>query len=177
MLVPLPADEAVAQIVAAAPFLWMQSFAAVRQSLAGELLGPAGNRLWGAGPSASRARLLGGCRGGAQLAPPLAAPDAPTWRDGTPPPIARTAPAAAPSCDRARSLLVAALAAWDRGEPAAMDAPLEAARSVLFAGGDGEAGSGSHLQALWRWHHACGLRAMNLADGAAVIEHVGRALR
>src|SRR5260370_42373748 len=91
MLVPLPADEAVAQIVAAAPFLWMQSFAAVRQSLAGELLGPAGNRLWVAGPSARRARLLGGCGGGAGLAAPLAATGARGWWGGTAPAVAGTA--------------------------------------------------------------------------------------
>ncbi|HYL05087.1 MAG TPA: sigma 54-interacting transcriptional regulator [Thermoanaerobaculia bacterium] len=292
-LVPLPADEAVAQIVEAAPFLWMQSFAAARQSLSGELPGTAGSRLWVAGPSASRARLLAGCSGSAELAARLAGADARTWWEGTASRIsgssasapasesarlqlaaasaglgrfaaalgvlapcrtpaarllrsrcqlqlgrlgaaratlrrleslpllpavaieaaevavrvfansgepehvprwvrrARAAARAAPSWDRARSFLVAAMAAWDREEPAAMDAPLEAARAALFdgdaaAGGSppvaggtfpSAAGSGSYIQALWRWHHARGLRAMTLADGAGVAEHVGRALR
>jgi DNA-binding NtrC family response regulator len=281
-LVPLPADEAVAQIVAAAPFLWRQSFAAARQSLSGELSSRAGRRLWVAGPSASRARLLADCGGTAELAARLAGTDARTWWEGTAPhpaggpldaPVSESArlqlaaasagrgrfaaalgvlapcraPAArllrsrcqlqlgrlgaaratlrrleamplapavaieaaevavrvfansgepdhvprwvrraqaaartAPSSDRARSFLVAAMAAWDRQEPAAMDAPLEAARAALFDGDDrpaGPAGSASYIQALWRWHHARGLRAMNQADGAAVLEHVGRALR
>ena len=292
-LVPLPADEAVAQIVATAPFLWMQSFAAARQSLAGELPGPAGSRLWVAGPSASRSRLLAGCGGSAGLAARLAGSDARTWWEGTAPPPAGGPPNApasesarlqlaaasaglgrfaaalgvlapcrtpaarllrsrcqqqlgrlgaaratlrrletlpllpaeaieaaevavrvfansgepehvprwvrraqsaartAPGWDRARSHLVAAVAAWDREDAAAMDAPLEAARAALFdgsdgsdgsdggggGGGDGAARSGPYIQALWRWHHARGLRAMNLADGPAVIEHVARALR
>ncbi len=83
---------------------------------------------------------------------------------------------------RARSFLVAAVAAWDRQDLAAMDAPIEAARAVLFDGGNGaatgaEPGSGPLVQALWRWHHARGLRAMTGIDGAAVVEHLGRALR
>jgi DNA-binding NtrC family response regulator/tetratricopeptide (TPR) repeat protein len=281
-LVPLPADEAVAQIVAAAPFLWMQSFAAARQSLSGELSSSAGRRLWVAGPSASRARLLADCSGSTELADRLAGTDARTWWEGTAPhlvggpldaPVSESArlqlaavsaglgrfaaalgvlapcraPAArllrsrcqlqlgrlgaaratlrrleamplapgvaieaaevavrvfansgepdhvprwvrraqaaartAPSSDRARSFLVAAMAAWDRQEPAAMDAPLEAARAELFDGRDRSVGapeSASYIQALWRWHHARGLRAMNQADGEAVIEHVGQALR
>ncbi|MBV8201216.1 MAG: hypothetical protein JOZ15_11390, partial [Acidobacteria bacterium] len=295
-LVPLPADEAVAQIVAAAPFLWMQSFAAARRSLAGELSGPAGRRLWVAGPSASRARLLAACGGPAELAARLAGTDARTRWEGTAPPPAggppeaaasesarlrlaaasaglgrfaaalgvlapcrtpaarllrsrcqlqlgrlgaaratlrrlealplqpavaieaaevavqvfansgepdrvprwvrraRAAARTAPSSEQARSFLVAAMAAWDREEPAAMDAPLEAARAALFDAAGGPAGadaslassssasgsrssSSSYIQALWRWHHARGLRAMNLAQGAAVIEHVGLALR
>jgi DNA-binding NtrC family response regulator len=309
-LVPLPADEAVAQILAAAPFLWMSTFAAARQSLAGELLGPAGDRLWVAGPSASRSRLLAACAGKAELAARLAGAEARDWWEGaavrgtpavigdaaswTPPaagtpaawrariaasrldaPVSETArlelaaafaglgrfnaalgtlaacraPAArllrarcqqqlgrlgaarstlrrlaelplapdmaieaaemavrifansgepnhvplwvrraqaaartASRSERARSFLVAAVAAWDRQDLAAMDAPLEAARAALFEGGGdpaegAEPGSGPLVQALWRWHHACGLRAMTGIDGAAVVEHLGRALR
>jgi DNA-binding NtrC family response regulator len=341
-LVPLPADEAVAQILAAAPFLWMSTFAAARQSLAGELLGPAGDRLWVAGPSASRSRLLAACAGKAELAARLAGAAAREWWEGaaapavgtpsssgtappetssaagtasktgtvpaggtstvagagaaswTPPaagtpaawrariaasrldaPVSETgrlelaaafaglgrfnaalgtlaawrAPAArllrarcqqqlgrlgaarstlrrlaelplapamaieaaemavrifansgepnhvplwvrraqaaartASRSERARSFLVAAVAAWDRQDLAAMDAPIEAARAALFDGGGhlaegAEPGSGSFVQALWRWHHARGLRAMTGIDGAAVVEHLGRALR
>ena len=300
-LVPLPADEAVEQILAAAPFLWRSTFAAARQSLAGELLGPAGDRLWVAGPSASRSRLLAACAGKAELAARLAGAEARVWWEGaavppvagpswTPPaavtpaawrarivasrleaPVSETArlelaaafaglgrfnaalatlaacwaPAArllrarcqqqlgrlgaarstlrrlaelplapdiaieaaeiavrifansgepnhvplwvrraqaaartASRSERARSFLVAAVAAWDRQDLAAMDAPLEAARAALFdGGGDPAQGSGPLLQALWRWHHACGLRAMTGIDGAAMVEHLGRALR
>jgi len=375
LLVPLPADEAVAQILAAAPFLWMSNFAMARQSLAGELLGPSGDRrLWVAGPSASRSRLLAGGAGNAELAARLAGAEARDWWEGaatrpapeapfgaetapesttpgsafepgaaparepgasrgsapkpgaglagkiaaalepgtmpagksvaaartgaaprsalpagTPaawraliaasrldPPVSETgrlelaaahaglgrfeaalevlAPCRAPAArllrarcqlqlgrlgaarstlrrlaaltlapataieaaemavrvfansgepnhvpqwvrraqaaartasrsERARSFLVAAVAAWDRQELAAMDAPLEAARAALFDhGGDPAAdgadpGSASFIQALWRWHHACGLRAMAGIDGAAVVGHLGRALR
>jgi DNA-binding NtrC family response regulator len=300
-LVPLPADEAVEQILAAAPFLWMSTFAAARQSLAGELLAPAGDRLWVAGPSASRSRLLAAGAGKAELAARLAGAEARDWWEGaavapvagpswTPPaavtpaawrariaasrldaPVSETArlelaaafaglgrfnaalatlaacraPAArllrarcqqqlgrlgaarstlrrlaelplapdmaieaaeiavrifansgepnhvplwvrraqaaartASRSERARSFLVAAVAAWDRQDLAAMDAPLEAARAALFdGGGDPAEGSGPLLQALWRWHHACGLRAMTGIDGAAMVEHLGRALR
>ncbi|HEV3075656.1 MAG TPA: sigma 54-interacting transcriptional regulator [Thermoanaerobaculia bacterium] len=308
-LVPLPADEAVAQILTAAPFLWMSSFAAARQSLAGELLGPAGDRLWVAGPSASRSRLLAAGAGKAELAARLAGADARDWWEGAaPPPVAEApsraaaarqaagtpaawrariaaarlnapvsetarlelaaafaglgrfnaalgtlaacrAPAArllrarcqqqlgrlgaarstlrrlaelplapdmaieaaemavrifansgepthvplwvrraqaaarpASRSERARSFLVAAVAAWDRQDLAGMDAPLEAARAALFDGGGvpaagAEPGSGPLVQALWRWHHARGLRAMTGSDGAAVVEHLGLALR
>src|SRR6202043_3452686 len=299
------ADEAVEQILAAAPFLWMSTFAAARQSLAGELLGAAGDRLWVAGPSASRSRLLAACAGKAELAARLAGAEARDWWEGaavppvagpswTPPaavtpaawrariaasrldaPVSETArlelaaafaglgrfnaalatlaacraPAArllrarcqqqlgrlgaarstlrrlaelplapdmaieaaeiavrifansgepnhvplwvrraqaaartASRAERARSFLVAAVAAWDRQDLAAMDAPLEAARAALFDGGGdpaegAEPGSGPLVQALWRWHHARGLRAMTGIDGAAGVEHLGRALR
>jgi len=312
LLVPLPADEAVAQILAAAPFLWMSHFAAARQSLAGELIGPSGDRhFWVAGPSASRSRLLAGGAGKDELAVRLAGAEARDWWDGSETAgksaaAARTAAGSAPSAgtpaawraliagsrldgpvsetgrlelaaaaaglgrfeaalevlvpcrtpaarllrarcqlqlgrlgaarstlrrlaalpltpvmaieaaemavrvfansgepnhvpqwvrraqaaartasrsERARSFLVAAVAAWDRQELAAMDAPLEAARAALFDhGGDPAAdsadpGSAAFIQALWRWHHACGLRAMAGIDGAAVVGHLGRALR
>src|SRR5579864_2730944 len=308
-LVPLPADEAVAQILTAAPFLWMSAFAAARRSLAGELLGPAVDRLWVAGPSARRSRLLAAGAGKAELAARLAGADARDWWEGAaPPPVAEGSPPAASArqaastpaawrariaaarrdapvsetdrlelaaafaglghfnaalgslaacrapaarllrarcqqqlghlgaarstlrrlaelplapdmaieaaemavrifansgepdhvplwvrraqaaarpasrSERARSFLVAAVAAWDRQDLAAMDAPLEAARAALFdAGGvpaaSVEPGSGTLVQALWRWHHACGLRAMTGGDGAGVVEHLGLALR
>jgi len=295
-LVPLPADDAVAQILAVAPFLWMPAFAAARRSLAGELLGPAGDRLWVAGPSASRSRLLAACAGKAELAARLAGAAAREWWEGTAASVAAGTPAGwrariaasrveapvseaarlelaaafaglgrfdaalgklaacrAPAArllrarcqqqlgrlgaarstlrrlaelplapdmaieaaemavrifansgepihvpfwvrraqaaartatrpERARAFLVAAVAAWDRQELAAMDAPLEAARAALFDdGGDPAAGadpgSAAFVQALWRWHHARGLRAMTGIDGEAVVEHLGRALR
>ena len=287
-LVPLPADEAVAQILAAAPWLWLPAFAASRQALAGALRGAAGDTLWVAGPGASRARLLAGCGGVAELAARLGGADARGWWEG-PAPVGRLGTAGAGEAarvelaaasarrgrceaalgalapcrsaaarllrarcqlqlgrlgaaratlrrlaalplaaaeaidaaevavrvlansgelgqlprwvgralaaarsatlaERARAHLVAAVAAWDSQQPAAMDPHLEAARAALFDGG-GQAGAapgpgvrggavlGPAGQALWRWHHACGLRAMTANDGAAVVEHVGNALR
>ncbi len=327
-LVPVPADAAVGQVLALAPFLWLPAFAVARQSLAGELLSPAGDRLWVAGPSASRTRLLAGCRGADELAARLGGALARTWWDGeTPPAAAGTAapgvpaaegaqaaggaqdaggtqaveavpavegtraaegapaagalpeaptteaarlglalasaslgrfaaalailvPCRAPAArllrarcqvqlgrlgaaratlrrlealrltpevaieaaelavrvfansgepdhvprwvrralaaakaatapDRARAALVAAAAAWDRQEPAAMEPYLEAARAALFDGGGGPApdqAGDAFVQALWRWHHARGMQATAAFDGAAVVEHLRRAL-
>jgi transcriptional regulator with AAA-type ATPase domain len=298
-LVPVAADDAVAQILAAAPFLWQPAFAAARQSLAGELHGGAGSCLWVAGPSASRARLLAGCAGAAALADRLGGAAALTWWDGAatpasaataqqgwrwrnlvaaarlqapttdaarlqlaaalaglgrstaaldalapcrstaarllrarcllqlgrlgaaraalrrleasqlpapeaieaaevavrvfansgePEPVRRwveralAAGRSAPGAERARAHLVAAVAAWDRQEPAAMDPHLASAGAALFDGSaaeDSGAESGSApaaTQALWRWDHARALQAMAMADGAAVVEHLGRAL-
>jgi two-component system NtrC family response regulator len=285
LLVPLPADEAVAQIVAAAPFLWEPAFAAARQALAGELHGAGGATLWVAGPGASRARLLAGCTGSAELAGRRAGAAARTWWEGESPAgppwrrwralaaaarlhppateqerlelaaafaglgrfaaaLAALAPCRSPGArllrarcqaqlgrlgaaratlrrlqqlplapaetveaaevavrvfansgepghvprwvesalaagrqaagpERARAHLVAALAAWDRQQPAAMDAHLEQARAALSSPADAAAA----VQALWRWHHACGLRAMAATAGEAVVEHLRQALR
>ncbi len=57
-LAPLSPDEAVGQILDAAPFLWETKFAAARRALAGELRGG----LWVAGPRSFRRRVL--ARGG-----------------------------------------------------------------------------------------------------------------
>jgi DNA-binding NtrC family response regulator len=55
--VPLSADEAVAQILEAAPFLWERP--ELREALAGEIVRPDGStRLWIAGPPSFRSRLL-----------------------------------------------------------------------------------------------------------------------
>src|SRR5947209_7586691 len=54
-LVPLSPDEAVAQILEAAPFLWRPDLAAARRALAGEL---SPGQPWVAGPRPFRARLL-----------------------------------------------------------------------------------------------------------------------
>jgi two-component system NtrC family response regulator len=302
-LVPVPADEAVAEILAAAPFLWHPAFAAARQSLAGELRGDAETCLWVAGPSASRARLLAGGAGAVELAGRLGGAAARSWWEGAgetgsataaarrpmpqrwrwrevlsaarshapatdaarielatalaglgrsaaalaalapcrspaarllrarcllrlgrlgaaraalrrleplplppdeaieaaevavrvfansgePEPVRRwveralAAGRSAPGAERARAHLVAAVAAWDRQEPAAMDPYLAAASAALCddaaaaTGGDGGLVPGDP-QVLWRWHHARALRAMAVADGAAVVEHLGRAL-
>jgi two-component system, NtrC family, response regulator len=109
---------------------------------------------------------------------------------GEPEPVRRwieralAAGATAPDAERARARLVAAVAAWDRQEPAAMEPHLEAAGAALggAARGDGAGGeigqlSAGAIQALWRWEHARALRAMAEADGAAVVDHLARALR
>jgi transcriptional regulator with AAA-type ATPase domain len=309
-LVPVPADEAVAQILAAAPFLWQPAFATARRSLVGELRGGGAAVPWVAGPSATRARLLSGGAGMAEAADRLAGAVARSWwegRDGAagaaegqertaaeralpqswrwrnlvaaarsqppatdaarlqlaaalaglgrsaaaldalapcrspaarllrvrclvqlgrlgaaraalrrvealplaagetieaaelavrvfansgePEPVRRwveralAAGASAADSERARARLVAAAAAWDRQEPAAMEPHLEAACAALAGAtrgdGGGEIGelSASAIQALWRWEHARALRAMAGADGAAVVDHLTRALR
>ncbi len=72
--------------------------------------------------------------------------------------------------EQARGHLVAALAAWDRQQIAAMDEHLAAARAC------GEGLPVGLRDVGWRWHHACGLRAMAAADGKAVVLHLERAL-
>ncbi|HVT15743.1 MAG TPA: sigma 54-interacting transcriptional regulator [Thermoanaerobaculia bacterium] len=58
-LIPLSADQAVTQILEAAPFLWEQAFAGSRLALAGEIHQEDGEtRLWVAGPRPFRARVL-----------------------------------------------------------------------------------------------------------------------
>lgn len=63
-LVPLLPDDAVGQILDAAPFLWEPAYAAAREALAGELRMPTGGGeravLWVAGPPAFRRLLLAG---------------------------------------------------------------------------------------------------------------------
>ena len=62
--------------------------------------------------------------------------------------------------------LVAAAAAWDRRDPAAMDRCLAEARAAE-----------SRPDLAWRYHHARALRAMLDSDGPAVVEQVARAIR
>ncbi|HSF38785.1 MAG TPA: sigma 54-interacting transcriptional regulator [Thermoanaerobaculia bacterium] len=65
-----------------------------------------------------------------------------------------------------RAWLVAADAAWDRGDAAAMDLWLEKARGAL-----------SDPELAWRWHHARSLRAgMDPEGGAEAVASVARAL-
>jgi transcriptional regulator with AAA-type ATPase domain len=70
-LVPLAPDDAVGQILDAAPFLWEPSDAAVRGALAGELILAEEGRerpvLCAAGPPAFRRRVLAGASGLAEL--------------------------------------------------------------------------------------------------------------
>ena len=66
----------------------------------------------------------------------------------------------------ARAELVAAVAAWDRGDRRAIDRHLAAARPAVELS----------PAVAWRWHQAAGLRAMAAGDGAAIVEHLSRAL-
>ncbi|MFP5288004.1 MAG: sigma 54-interacting transcriptional regulator, partial [Thermoanaerobaculia bacterium] len=108
-LVPLPPDEAVAQLLEAAPFLWEPPFAPARASLGGERLGESGARLWVAGPRPFRQRLLSRCREAVALWTLLAGPEARTlWneeQEGEPRSLA------------ARGKWRAAVAAWERRPP------------------------------------------------------------
>ncbi|HVT57656.1 MAG TPA: sigma 54-interacting transcriptional regulator [Thermoanaerobaculia bacterium] len=284
LLVPHSPDQAAAQILEAAPFLWGPAYGAARAALAGELHGPDGVQLWVAGPGSSRARLLAGVGrlaevaarlggGGARAlweergeAGPLPGAGSRSWwrvvasfrrrppaTDAERLDLARAYAALGRSAaalealaplrtvgaralrarcqlqlgrlgaaratlrrlqdcrmspveavelaevaarlfansgepergeswiERAlalgqrgadrellvRARLAAALAAWDRQDPAAMDRHLALAGATL----------GSDAAPPWLWHHACGLRAMAAADGAAVVIHLGRAIR
>jgi DNA-binding NtrC family response regulator len=93
-LVPLPADEAVGQIVAAAPFLWESAFAPARESLAGEVRHAGVATLWIAGSGAARARLLAGCSSLAEVTARLASAAARSWWEAAPTPAGSGAPTA-----------------------------------------------------------------------------------
>src|SRR4051812_40452240 len=81
-LTPLPADEAVRQVLEAAPFLWEPAFATIRGALAAEHRsdrggGGAGRApLWVAGPGSFCARLLARSNSREELAALLASPAA-----------------------------------------------------------------------------------------------------
>jgi two-component system NtrC family response regulator len=77
-----------------------------------------------------------------------------------------------------RGRLVAALAAWDRGQRSVMAAALEEARPDALGSGDPNAPNAPGDPDLaWRWHHARSLLALGDGDGAAATEHAARALR
>jgi two-component system NtrC family response regulator len=66
---------------------------------------------------------------------------------------------------RWRAALVAAAAAWDRGEYAAMDRHLESAR-----------GAAAEPGLAWRFHHCHALRALAGGEGAEAVRHLSLAL-
>ncbi|MEM1179343.1 MAG: sigma 54-interacting transcriptional regulator [Acidobacteriota bacterium] len=66
---------------------------------------------------------------------------------------------------RLGGLIVAASAAWDLGDLAAMGSYLTQARAAL-----------DHPDLAWRWHHAEGLRCYSGADGEGARRHVEKAL-
>jgi two-component system NtrC family response regulator len=127
-LAPVTADEAVAAILEAAPFLWEEpDLAPARESLAGELAREGGaSRFWIAGPRAFRERLLARSRSAPELRVLLAGPEARTlWEcaeEGTP-----------------RELMAAgrwraALAAWERQPPASEVERIERAAAQAALG-------------------------------------------
>ena len=73
---------------------------------------------------------------------------------------------AADAATSLRAQLVAALAAWDREDTAAMDRHLARAESTLPRGPD----------LRWRFQHALGLRAMAASQGELVVRHLALAL-
>jgi two-component system, NtrC family, response regulator len=102
-LVRLAPDEAVAQILRSAAFLWEPDFAEARQALAGEHLGPNGPRLWVAGSGAFRARVLARARCGTEAAALLGGPGArELWEDDLSSPVMMGLPAAAALFARGR---------------------------------------------------------------------------
>ncbi|HEX4498105.1 MAG TPA: sigma 54-interacting transcriptional regulator [Thermoanaerobaculia bacterium] len=129
---PVSADEAVAAILEAAPFLWeWPDLALARQALAGEIVGAEGAaRLWVAGPRFFRGRLT------------AAAPTLRETREVLGGPLARTlwerAEAGTPRELAAAGRWRAALAAWERQPPASEAERIERA-STLAALGRGEA--------------------------------------
>src|SRR5262245_21947985 len=127
-LVPLAPDEAVAQILDAAAFLWEPEHASARAGLAGTLNrdGEDGVRIWLAGPRRFRSRLLARCRSAAELRELLAAGDVRAlWNgeeDGTPLELA--------AAGRWR----VAVAAWERRPPIAEDERIELAAALTALG-------------------------------------------
>ncbi len=71
--------------------------------------------------------------------------------------------------ERRHAELVAAVGAWDRGDLAAMQGHLEAARPALE--------DRTRPDLAWRWHHAAGLAAMAADRGVEMAGHLSRALR
>ena len=122
-LVPLSPDEAVAQILDAAPFLWRPDLAAARRALAGEL---SPGQPWVAGPRPFRARLLARGRSLSALADLLAGPAGRSlWNpeeEGTPGELA--------AAGRWR----AAVAAWERRPPESAAERAERAAALIALG-------------------------------------------
>lgn len=131
LLSPLAADDLVGQILEAAPFLWEPSFGAARQALAGSFRsgnGASGQppRLWVAGPSSFRRRVLARRATLADLREWLAGAEARgAWNreeEGSAAELALSG--------RFR----AAVAAWERNPPGSEDERLEWARAYLALG-------------------------------------------
>lgn len=134
-LAPLSPDSAVAQVLAAAPFLWEPAFGPARRALGGERslgapeaeAGPNGRRLWVAGPGPFRLRVLARASGAAELGDLLGGPEA---RDLWHGPAVLEAPGELVAAGRFR----AAVSAWERSAPTSSAERLGFARALEALG-------------------------------------------
>src|SRR5215210_3667680 len=129
-LVPLAPDEAVAQILEAAPFLWEPAFAEDRAALAGELHRFDGNEeiaaVWVAGPRSFRRRVLATAQSLAAVQALLSAIDARRLWDCE----EEGEPRALAAAGRWR----AAVVAWERRPPVLEPERVERARALTALG-------------------------------------------
>lgn len=132
-LVPLAPDEAVAQILEAAPFLWEPAFAADRAALAGELHRFDGREeiaaVWVAGSRTFRRRVLAAARELAAARTLLSGPEARRLWDGEEE-EGESDPRSLAAAGRWR----AAVAVWERRPPASEAERLERARVLAVLG-------------------------------------------
>jgi transcriptional regulator with AAA-type ATPase domain/tetratricopeptide (TPR) repeat protein len=136
-LAPLSADGAVAQVLAAAPFLWEAAFGEARRALGGERLPVAvpagmepsanGHRLWLAGPGPFRRRALALAKDSATLGVLLSGPEARELWVGPP-------ALEAPSDLVAAGRFHGAVLAWERNPPRTVAERLAFARSLEALG-------------------------------------------
>jgi len=130
-LAPLPADGAVGQVLAAAPFLWDPAFGAARRALggerAGDMGGQNGHRLWLAGPGPFRRRALARAADLSALEALLSGPEA---RDLWYGPPAFEEPGDLVAAGRYRG----AVLAWERNPPRSAAERLALARALEALG-------------------------------------------
>ena len=159
-LVPLAPDEAVAQILEAAPFLWEPAFVEDRAALAGELHRFDGREeivsVWIAGPRAFRRRVLAASRDLAVARALVSGPEARRLWDHDEE-EEESDPRALAAAGRWR----AAVAAWDRRPPVLDAERVERARA---------------LAALGRFEAALGVLA-GLGSPAALLARAGAQVR
>jgi DNA-binding NtrC family response regulator len=155
-LVPLQPDRAIADVLAAAPFLWEPAFAAARRSLAAGWVRGDVVEAWVAGPEGSARRLLASAATLAELADLLAADGAQEqWRER------RSAPRRTSSSAGVVAAGASRTATPDRAPVATAWDPLAGARSLLAAGRYQEAlerlsaddSAAARLLSAWCLHH------------------------
>ncbi len=154
-LVPLHPDQAVAEVLAAAPFLWEPRFAPARRALAAGWARGDTVLSWLAGPEGSTRGLLARAHDRAELEELLAGPVARRLWEEAPPAGPAADVAAAPALRPGKAPRASA------GSGVAAADPLPAARSLCAAGRYGEAlerlagerGAAARLLAGWCQHH------------------------